>query len=198
MMNNKKFLSLILVGWLLFLFGCAKISPTTVSVNTWDILTEQPAIEQSTIERQTYENTTDGFAVQYPGDRTFEENVYGSSVMFFTPTLSGDTLKENVGIMKKALDKNYTLDEYYAITKPELIKLIPGFTEISNETIKINDLDAQKLIYVWTQGATKLKWEQVYLIKNKAVYIVSYTATTATFADYAQKIDEMVATLEIK
>ena len=83
-------------------------------------------------------------------------------------------------------------------TKPELVKLIPGFTEISNEAIKINDLDAQKLIYIGTQGATKLKWEQVYLIKNKAVYILSYTATAATFADYAQKIDEMVATIEIK
>ncbi|MEI6119317.1 MAG: DcrB-related protein [bacterium] len=118
--------------------------------------------------------------------------------MFFTPTLSGDTLKENVGIMKKVLDKDYTLDDYYAITKPELVKLIPGFTEISNEPIKINDLDAQKLIYIGTQGTTKLKWEQVYLIKDKAVYIVSYTATTDTFADYAQKIDEMIATLEIK
>jgi len=100
------------------------------------------------MERQTYENKTDGFSVQYPGNRTFQENVYGASVMFFTPTLSGDTLKENVGIMKKALDKDYTLDDYYTITKPELIKLIPGFTELSNETIKINDLDAQKLIYV--------------------------------------------------
>lgn len=118
--------------------------------------------------------------------------------MFFTPTLSGDTLQENIGIMKKALDKDYTLDDYYAITKPELIKLIPGFTELSNETIKINDLDAQKLIYVGTQGTRKLQWEQVYLIKNKAVYILSYTATTSTFADYVQKIDEMVATLEIK
>lgn len=67
--------------------------------------------------------------------------------MFFTPLADGDTLKENVGIMKKALDKEYTLEEYYAITKPELTKLIPDFTELSNESIKVNDIDAQKLIY---------------------------------------------------
>ena len=67
--------------------------------------------------------------------------------MFFTPLTEGDTLKENVGIMKKTLDKEYTLDDYYALTKPELVKLIPDFTEISNETIKVNDIDAQKLIY---------------------------------------------------
>ncbi len=195
MMHSKKFLSLIVLGWILFLSGCVKntSTPSNLPAITWDLATEQPVIEW-----QTYTNKADGFTIQYPGDRTFQENVYGSSVMFFTPTLSGDTLKENVGIMKKVLDKDYTLDDYYAITKPELVKLIPGFTEISNEPIKINDLDAQKLIYIGTQGTTKLKWEQVYLIKDKAVYIVSYTATTDTFADYAQKIDEMIATLEIK
>jgi len=103
--------------------------------------------EQNVPERQAYENKTDGFSIQFPGTRNFQENVYGSSVMFFTPLLSGDTLKENVGIMKKALDKDYTLDDYYATTKPELVKLIPGFTEVSNEKIQINGMDAQKLIY---------------------------------------------------
>jgi len=68
--------------------------------------------------------------------------------MFFTPVLSGDTLKENVGVMKKTLTKDYTLDEYYTNTKPELIKLIPGFTEVSNTTIQVNGMDAKKLIYI--------------------------------------------------
>lgn len=190
----KKFLSLILLGWLIFLFGCAKSSPaTTIITSTWGLTTEQNAVE-----RQTYESKTDGFSIQFPGTRTFQENVFGSSAMFFSPLIEWDTLKENIGVMKKALDKEYTLDEYYTFTKPELIKLIPGFTEISNETIKVNNIDAQKLIYKWTQWATKLQWEQVYLIKNKAVYIITYTATEATFDEFIQKLDEMIATLEIK
>lgn len=73
--------------------------------------------------------------------------MYGSDVIFFTPLTEGDTLKENVGIMKKTLDKNYTLAEYYELTKPELVRLIPGFAEISKETIDINGTEAQKLIY---------------------------------------------------
>jgi len=186
----KKVLSLALAAGLLFLFGCAKSWPTTVDTAI--------TTGQNVAERQTYESKADGFTIQFPGTRTFEEKVYGSSVMFFTPLTEGDTLKENVGVMKKALDKDYTLAEYYEITKPELVKLIPEFTGISNETIKINDIDAQKLIYKWTQGTTKLQREQIYLIKNKAVYIITYTATEATFNEFAQKIDEMAATLEIK
>jgi len=158
--------------------------------------------EVKVIERQTYKSKSDGFIIQFPTTRTFQENVYGASVVFSSPVSETDTIKENVSIVKKTLDKPYSLAEYYAITKPGLIKLIPGFTEISNQTIKVNDLDAQKLIYtwtnIWTQWVTQLKREQVYLIKNQAVYILSYTATKATFDDYAQKVDEMVSTLEIK
>ncbi len=193
---------------LLFLFGCAKNSPisettpvtptsgtvtdttTTAITNTWT--------ETNADTRQTYESKTDKFTVQFPSTRTFQEDVFGSSVMFFTPVVSWDALRENVGIMKKDIDKAYTLDEYYALTKPELANLVPGFTEISKETIKVNDRDAQKLIYKWTQDGRNLEWEQIYLIKDKTVYIITYTATEATFSQYIQKIDEMAATLEIK
>ncbi len=190
----KKIISFALATSFLIFWGCAKTGITS-STSTTGSATN---IEIPVAERQTYENKTDGFSLQFPGTRTFQENVYSSSVMFFTPLTQGDTIKENVGIMKKILNKEYTLDDYYALTKPELIKLIPNFTEIGNEALQINGIDAKKLIYKWTQGDTKLEWEQIYLIKNKTVYITTYTATEATFSQYNQKIDQMVATLEIK
>ena len=201
--STKKFLSLLLVTCSIVLFGCTKIwSPSdtqvlnTWAISTWSVDTSTP--QQNVPERQSYTNKTDGYSIQFPGDRTFQEHVYGSSVMFFSPLSSWDTIKENVGITKKTLDKTYTLDDYYTITKPELIKLIPGFIEISNQSIKVNDIDAKKLVYTGTQWATTLEWEQVYVIKNTVVYILTYTATEATFNQYTQKVDEMVATREIK
>ena len=136
----KKLLSLLVLSGFLFLFGCTK-----------NVATTDTTIPQQGAEQQVYESKTDGFSLNYPGDRRFQENVYGSSVMFFSPQLSGDTIKENMGIIKKNLDKDYSLTEYYAITKPELLKNIPGFTEVSNETIKVNNIDAQKLIYTGNQ-----------------------------------------------
>ncbi len=184
---------LILASGLLFLFGCTTQNWDT-QTGTW----ATSSIDQTTIKWQNYDNKQDGFSIQFPGNRTFQENVYGSSIIFFTPVLTWDNLKENVGIIKKTLDKDYSLDEYYSITKSELIKLIPWFTEISNESLKINDIDAKKLIYTGTQSNSILKWEQIYLIKNKAVYIITYTATDATFDDFATKVDEMATTLELQ
>ncbi len=176
---------------LFFLFGCTKtwpVSPNTISTTN----------QQNDIDRQTYTSKKDRFSIQFPGGWTFQENVYGSTVMFFSPTDENDKIRENIGIIKEALDKEYTLDEYYDITKWQLTQLIPGFTEVTNETITINDTKAKKLIYKGTQGNTKLKREQVYLIKNSNIYIITYTAAEDTFDSFIQQFDEMITTLEIK
>jgi len=144
----KKFLSLAFFASLLVLFGCSK-TPSTPGADLPTTTTEEVAAVQTeeVVAVQTYESKTDKFSLQFPATRTFEENVYGSSVMFFTPLAQDDKLRENIGIVKKTLDKEYTLDEYYTLTKPELQKLIPSFSEVSNETINIKDVNAQKLIY---------------------------------------------------
>ncbi len=184
----KKIFPLIAITSLLVLFGCTK----TIDTDTTVTPDEQPVAE-----RQTYESKTDNFSIDYPGLREFEENVYGSNVMFFTPLSEGDQLRENIGIIKKELDKEYTLDDYYAITKPELESMITDFVEVSNDLITINNLDAKKLIYQGTQGETKLQREQIYLIKDNYVYIITYTATQDTFGEFTEQIDEMAATLKI-
>lgn len=77
----KKILSLVFAASLLVLFGCTKNGTATPTPDT----TTPPANQQDISERQTYESKNDGFVIQYPGTRTFQENVYSASVMFFTP-----------------------------------------------------------------------------------------------------------------
>ncbi|MFA7298767.1 MAG: PsbP-related protein [Candidatus Absconditabacterales bacterium] len=192
----KKILSLLLVGGFIFLFGCAKngtTDPTTIETTTTDTVIN----EQVTDERQTYESKKDAFSIQFPGTRTFQENVYGSSVMFSSPTNEEDKIRENVGIMKKPMSKEYTLEEYYALTKSEL-EAQADYAEVENTTITINGVEAKKIIFKSSMNNTKLQFEQVFLIKNKIAYIITYTATEDTFDQYIKKVNEMIITLEIK
>ncbi len=43
---------------------------------------------------------------------------------------------------------------------------------------------------------TSLEWKQFIFIQDNAVYTLSYTATEASFDDYAQIVDDIVATLQ--
>lgn len=116
--------------------------------------------------------------------------------MFSSPLSATDKIKENVSIIKKPMSKNYTLEEYYTLNKDALTKE-PNYTEVQTSTIKVNDLDAKKIIFTYTDHGTNLKIEQLLIIKNNFSYTLTYIATEATFNDYTQKVDEMIATREI-
>lgn len=193
----KKLFSFVSIMGVLFLFWCANngTTTTTPTSSTDNTLTENTSTNVP--ERQTYTSKTDWFSLQFPGTWSFQENVYGSSVMFSSPTTETDKIRENVGITKKPLTKEYTLDEYFTLTNDELKKQ-PNYAEVENTTIKINDIDAKKTIYKFSSNDTKIQSEQILLIKDKMLYTITYTATEATFNEYAQNFDEMVATLEIK
>lgn len=190
----KKLFSLSLLVAVVFMVGCTKNVPTTNEAMTWSLV---PTTGQD-IARQPYENVAKWFSLQVPGTRTIQENVFQADVVFFSPLSEWDTIKENVSLLQKKLEKSLTPSEYYDITKPELAKTMTDFVEISNETININGIDAQKIIYKGTQWGLLLQREQVYLIKDKVSYVLTYTAPATTFDQFAQTVDEMVATLEIK
>jgi hypothetical protein len=59
-------------------------------------------------------------------------------------------------------------------------------------------MDAKKIIFKSIYKDYKLQFEEVFIIKNTTLYTITYTATEATFNDFAQQVNEMIATFEIK
>ena len=132
-----------------------------------------------------------------------QENFTGASVLFLSPQTSGDLVRENIAIVKKSLDQDLSVDSYYAITKPSMAESISGFDEISNQTITLDTIPAKKVIYGgMLQGLGEavyhLQRESIYLIKNKAIYMLTYTSTQDTFNDWNAQVDAMIATLKIQ
>ena len=182
----KKFLRTLPVLAML-LVGCST-TKTTTSVVT------KPA--SATVEKMLY--NASGVTIAYMSDRKYMEKIYGSLVTFFSPQDTGDLFRENLGISIEKLPADITVDQYYATTKTQLSKLIKDFKEISNENIVVSSLIAKKIVYVGTQQTYKLKWEQVFLIKDKKVYIFTYTASADTYDKFASQIDTMIKSVTLQ
>lgn len=142
--------------------------------------------------------TTSGVTITYTNDRKYMEKIYGSLVTFFSPQGDGDLFRENLGISVEKLPAVLTVDQYYATTKKQLEKQIKEFKEASTENIIVAWLPAKKIIYEGTQQTYKLKWEQVFVIKEKQVYIFTYTASADTFATFASQVDEMIKSVTLQ
>lgn len=192
----KKIFSLAFMTGVIFLFGCSQNWTAVIDTTT---TTSPTTTEQTDNERKTYTNTSHWFSLQYPSDWTFQEEVYDSLVMFFSPlTDTKDNLKENLGISTKAMTKNYTLDEIWQVTKESFGQVFSDFVEISNENLQVGGLDAKKIIYKWKQWNTMLQFEVVYILQEQTLYTITYTATEKTFEDFVQTINAILATREIK
>lgn len=178
----KKLLLILSLSTLFVMVGCSRSS-------TGDQ-------EQAKIDMQTFSTTW--FSIQYPVGRNYQENVYGSHVMFFSPQLSWDNFRENVGIVSERLPDEMSIDDYYMTIQQQLSSFIQNYQEISNEDVSLGTLPAKKVVYVGAQGDYKLKRMQTILIKDKQVYILSYTASEGTFDDFSQEAEAMMASFQLK
>lgn len=142
--------------------------------------------------------TTTGFSVEYPATWTAQENVYGAQVMFFSPQLSGDKFRENVGIVSETLPSDLAVADYYTSIKNQLTSIVQGYQELSNEDITLAGVAAKKIVYVGTQSNYELKWMQVLLIKDKTAYVISYTASAGTFDEFSKEADAIVKSFVLK
>lgn len=156
--------------------------------------------EENAMETQqlVYQNTEHHFSLNYPANRTLQENVYGAVARFTSPTDDDDAITENVSITVYPLETSPTPAEYYDMTKAELSKIMSDFAEVSNDPLQIGGIDAQKVVYQGTQWSTKLQMEQVYLIFGNTAYVISYAATQKTFDDFSDEANTMIASFEIQ
>jgi len=189
----KKIIYLLWLLSFIFLTWCQSPQKWT------NVLQENSLLEIQQVKSglQTYQSKVGWFSVQYPSKWTFQENAYGSIVMFFAPTSEWDKIKENLSVIKEDTKKIITSEQYYQSSKELLVKSLTDFSEISNQNIKIDWIDAKKIIYKRTLWDTKLQVEQVLLIKDKAAYIFTYTATPETFDDYIKNIDQIINSFSI-
>ncbi len=181
---------------LLFLFGCTKQAAPATIQDTAPVRDTSTA-SGTTIPRQTYTNKADRFTISFPSSRSAQEKVYWSSITFTSPTGGTDKIKENLRIEKTSLSKAYTVDEYYAMNQKRL-NAQEWYTEIENANIKINWLDAKKLIFKTLNRWYHLQFEEILIIKDSSLYTLTYAATEVTFNDFASDVTKMVSSFEIK
>lgn len=98
--------------------------------------------------------------------------------------------------MKNKLSQDYTLDEYFAMTL-EALTWQNGYAELGKSDVNINGLQGKKIIFTCIIKEQMRQFEQVLIIKDSSAYIITYTATEATFNDYIQDVDAMITSFSI-
>lgn len=179
---------LIMLGFItLLLTGCSK--PATDGSNT--------TVKIEKVRTLNYENKQYRLKLDFPSTRTFKENVYWTTVMFFAPKKSEKTT-ENLWITIKLIQSWANLETLYNDNKTILKEIAPDFITESEKNIKIDNYPAKQIQYAFSQWENKIKQEQIIVIKEETLYMINYTATQDTFNSNKKDVDNIIKSISIR
>ncbi|MCF8463964.1 MAG: hypothetical protein K9G41_03945 [Flavobacteriales bacterium] len=138
--------------------------------------------------------TEDSYSIEYPGDWELNQSgIMGVSFLLLSPLSSDeDAFRENVNLVIQDISShNLDLDSYSELSTGQIETMITEGKLFSNERLKQNGQEFQKVVYSGKQGVYNLKFEQYYWVVNGNAYVLTLTCEINqfdAFSDMGEKI----------
>jgi len=144
---------------------------------------------------QAYTSSKHNFSVDPPSGWAVDDTITFAVVVFYGPIEEG--FQVNVNIQIESLPTSMTVKQYADAAKEILQTALSNFTLVSEGSRVINNVDAYELVFTFRQAAINVKEKQVYLVRNKKAYIVTYAALPTTYQKYLTAFESSVETFKI-
>jgi hypothetical protein len=139
-----------------------------------------------------YSDSELGFSIKYPDNWVQESN--SNIVVFLSPKKNVmDLFQENVNVISQDLSKQpMTMEQYTELTKRQVVDNFGESAIISLGDVRITRELAKEFVYNMNYQGMKLRVKQYWIIKNKMVYLFTYTAESEQYDLYENVAMEMI------
>ena len=180
-----------LLRWLMLGLG-----GTIVGITSIFIIVNTIANILNTKSYKSYENLTYGIKVERPKNWSIQEegDLINSGIIFISPEEnSTDNFREQVKLSIEELSIPLSLDEY----TEQAVQKIASLNSIIEppKNISIANREGRRVIY---QDTDKIKRLKAWTIKNQKAYIITYTSEADKFQKFAEQVEKIISSLEIK
>jgi hypothetical protein len=161
------------------------------------------SLKRNMPEFHNHTDFTNGYRINYPAD--WQRQALSPAIMgFFAPRENpADVFSENVNV--GIVDTPIPLEQYIDLQVAQM-QSIPGSRLISRSEISLSGLPAHKVEFSGQVGPIMLnghvemlpmQWLLAFVLKNKRVFIVTYTAEPRVYNKYMPIVQEMLNSLEL-
>ncbi|MFY0630117.1 MAG: hypothetical protein JXR05_07025 [Flavobacteriaceae bacterium] len=137
----------------------------------------------------------DNYSIEYPTDWKFDNSGFRGTSFTITSSVSteGDKFGENINMIIQDLTAyDLDLDEYVLLSKNQFSTGVPGSKFIKDERSKNKDYEYHTIVVEADMNNFSLKMKQVYIIKNKKAYVLTFTAEKSQYENYIKVGDEIL------
>ncbi len=145
----------------------------------------------------------DNYAISYPKDWQSSDQKPEPFIQFFLlsdeKSQKEDEYRENINLKLENLSgQEMELEAYAKISLDQIRSQMPGSQVISNEVIKINNLEARAVIWsAESNNGIVLKFKKTFLIHNGKAYIITFSSTEAEYDKYIKIADRIINTFNL-
>ncbi len=126
-----------------------------------------------------------------------KRNQMGTDCMWLSPQEGADdTFRENLNVTVEVIPDGMNMDEYIRRSVENLAKL--GITANAEyEPTTVNGLTARVSHINHVMGAFELALDSYVILDGTHAYVISCTATQASYGKYREKFEEMLETFSL-
>ena len=145
----------------------------------------------------------DNYAISYPRDwqSSNQKSEPSIEVLLLSDEKSQkeDQFRKSINLKLENLrGQEVRLETYTKISLNQIRAQMPGAEVISNDPIKINNLDARAVIWsAESNNGTVLKFKRTFLIHNDRAYIITFSSIEAEYEEYIEIADRIMNTFNL-
>ena len=159
----------------------------------WKHKTSEPQIELS-----LYENSSQGFRVNYPEvwSKQNRDDFFAIGVVFFSPLEDdSDKFKERVSVLVENLSNNMSLAQYTNQSIAEIKRLSdPDVGDV--QAINLGANEARQVVYRGEENGYPVQRMQTWSVQNNQAYVITYTAKPDSYDNYLPTVEKMIESFE--
>ena len=151
---------------------------------------------------EIYQNTLYGISIKYPQNwnkSVTPDRITGNLAKFIPPTANTDVYPENINLIVRDLAENrQELTQFTNYYLDDIKQVYPDAKIIQEGKTQLNNQPAYQIIYTTKYNNNNIQRLQIWTVKNKKVYVISYTAKVDKYSQYLHIAQTMIDSFEIK
>jgi hypothetical protein len=139
------------------------------------------------------------FTLSYPASWSLDQSgQVGTKFILFTGK-NNSGFRDNVNLIIQELKgSGFDLDKYVTLSEGQVKTMITNSQIIMSKRMKSELGEFQEVVFTGEQGVFHLKWRQRYWVRGEKAYVFTFTASQATYDEYAQINKKLFDSFKLK
>lgn len=153
----------------------------------------------TSLKGERFVNPTGDYSVEFPSNWEIIKGQMGVDVVAVVPFLApGDLFHENVNIISAEFEIPISLEEFYSYNINSLTDLMVDFDLEENKDVKLDGVNAKKIVFTHRLGVVNVKVVQYLILVNKRAYLMSFTSDTLEYPKVKDQFEAIAASFKFE